>query len=233
MVKYSSRIHFWESLEISDRPIVSLISGDNYSILFDAGNSEKHAIEIKNSIEANQLLYPQGILISHSHCDHWFGLSQFSCLSFASKKTIEKTKQMKILNWDSKSVHERVEQGLEHPITEEMLEIEYGIRTENINLSIPSIGIDNTISFDLGNTHCIFDFIGGNHSSDSSVLFVEDEKLLFLGDILYLHSFNNQNIVELYSVLDRYAAKYYIDSHNNEIMNRDMLEKYIKNIQIE
>lgn len=231
MYKFSDRIYLWEPNSESDRPLIGLIIGDSCSILFDAGNSEKHANQVIDDIKKNKLKEPKLVLISHAHYDHWFGLSQYNYLSIASKKMIEKAKEMKSLSWDSDSLHKRVEKGLEDESIEKFLNIEYGFREKNIELKIPDIGFDKTFEFDLGNLNCIFDNVGGDHSDDSSILYVKEEEILFLGDILYLKNVDEKRFNEIKEVLFKYKVKYYIDSHYREILNQEKIEKYLNQLQ--
>jgi metal-dependent hydrolase (beta-lactamase superfamily II) len=83
MIQYSEHIFYSEPVEISDRPIIGYIKGNKRSLQFDAGNSEKHAKEICESMKEHNLPSPSLITISHSHLDHWFGLSVYNAISIS------------------------------------------------------------------------------------------------------------------------------------------------------
>jgi glyoxylase-like metal-dependent hydrolase (beta-lactamase superfamily II) len=225
MIQFSDDIYYWDPVEVTDRPIIVYIKGKSKSLLFDAGNSKKHAKEICESLESNNLKHPSYIVISHAHLDHWLGLTVFDSISFSSIQTKEIIKNRMIQDWKNNAVHRRVGLKEEHEITEIMLNIEYGKERGDIELRAPDIGMTHSLQFDLGGINCSFDYIGGNHSNDSSVLYIHQEKLLLLGDILYIHNYEKQEVDDLYQSLKKYGAKYYIDSHNKEIYGNKELDR--------
>ncbi|MGE5604235.1 MAG: MBL fold metallo-hydrolase [Bacteroidota bacterium] len=231
MLQYSPRIYYWEPVAESDRPVIALIKGDKYSLLFDACNSRRHAMEVRDSIRQNNLPEPDFIVISHAHLDHWFGLSRFRGVSFCSQKTLNIIENKILQDWSIESVHRRVLEGTEHPMTEQMLNIEYGTEQREIELRTPDIGISESMTFQLGGIHCSFQYVGGNHAEDSAVLYVVEEKLLLLGDILYIRENNLQIIEDLYKTIKDYHAEYYIDSHENKIYDNQDLDSLIEEMR--
>ena len=109
-------------------------------------------------------------------------------------------------------------------MTEQMLNIEYGTEQRNIELRTPDIGISESMTFHLGGIHCSFQYVGGNHADDSAVLYVAEEKLLLLGDILYIRESNPQIIEDLYKTIKDYHAEYYLDSHENKVYDNQALD---------
>lgn len=56
-------------------------------------------------------------------------------------------------------------------------------------------------------------------------------KGLIIGDILYLKNVDEKKFNEIKEVLFKYKVKYYIDSHYNEILNQEKIEKYLNQLQ--
>jgi glyoxylase-like metal-dependent hydrolase (beta-lactamase superfamily II) len=231
MVQFSSSVYYWDPIKISDRPIIAYIKGNTKSLLFDAGNSAKHAQDIIDDLKKDKLPNPDYIVISHAHLDHWLGLNNFNATAFSSIRTHDRIKTRMIQDWKNKAVHERVQVKAEDEITEIMLNIEYGENRGDILLRSPDIGVSQSIYFDLGGIDCSFDFIGGNHSNDSSVLYVRQEKILFLGDILYIHSYDKAEVDLLYRSIRKFDAEYYVDSHNPKVYANDEIEAVFREMQ--
>jgi glyoxylase-like metal-dependent hydrolase (beta-lactamase superfamily II) len=227
MRKINENIYTWDAMENSTRPRISLICGSERSLLFDAGNSTNHATSIINEIANNNIIKPSYVLISHFHPDHWFGLSSYDSISISSNLTKSKIDRMREQKWDSKTVKEKVRLGKLDPMTEKMLNDEYGENRDSIDLKNIDIGIEKSITIELGQYECLFDYFGGNHALDSSVLFLIKDSILLCGDVLYLRNASSRNKEELLKKLTSYNANYYIDSHKNIIYNNDELKNEI------
>jgi hypothetical protein len=146
-------------------------------------------------------------------------------------KKMERIKKRMVLDWKNSAVHKRVEHKEEDEISEVMLNIEYGENRSDIKQCAPDIGIKKSIHIDLGGIDCSFDYIGGNHSDDSSVLFVHQEKLIFLGDILYIHQYEKTEIEALYTSFKSYDVHHYVDSHNKTIYDNNELDRLFKDME--
>ncbi len=228
MKQFGKTVHYWEPEEASDRPGIVYLRGEKRSLLFDAGNSRRHAQMILDDLAANGLPYPDYTLISHMHADHWFGLVALSSTSFASARTIAATREAAGKSWDRASIEARIKAGEDYPELLASLDLEYFDHNEAIRLAVPEIGISDCADFDLGGVHCRFKFVGGDHADDSSVLYITEEKLLLLGDILYIQDNDAASLGKLRFILDDFDAAYYMDSHRNKIFTRDEVARALE-----
>ena len=100
----------------------------------------------------------------------------------------------------------------------EMIKKEYG-NNRHITIALPNITFKEKIHLDLGDVSCRVEHVGGDHSHDSSVIFVEEEKVLFLGDCLYPHLYSEKpiytvhNVLSLVEQLNKFDADTYVLSH--------------------
>lgn len=233
MKKISNRVYYKEGYLETDRPILGLIIGQNMSVMVDSGNSPKHAVEFKRELKDHSLPYPDFVVITHAHCDHIFGIKEMNRPTIANQLTRDRIRELQQMDWNEPAISERVEQGIEHPITKHMLDIEYpGVRGDFIQL--PDIVYDKTLELEVGGVCCLIEAIGGDHSPDSAVIYVPQEHVIFLGDCLYLRTVTEENVHNLFQKLLSYDAKSYIDSHEDDVISRSRLEEkylaYLKGI---
>ena len=165
----------------SDRPTIGYIKGDNLSLLFEAGASKYHTDEMKKDLERASLPYPSLVALSHWHWDHSFGLSEWDITTIAGKETNKMLKKLSGLRWDEESIKERIQKREEIVFCFEMMKREYG-DTRNIKVVPASIEFEKELYIDLGGINVRLVHISGPNSRDSVVLYVPEERILFLGD---------------------------------------------------
>ncbi|WP_375345891.1 hypothetical protein ACEWPB_21640 [Priestia megaterium] len=72
---------------------------------------------------------------------------------------------------------------------------------------------------DLGGITCCIQHIGGIHTQDSSIVYIPQEKVLFLGDCLCPDfysgdwSYDKEDFERIQRELKKYDAQYYLSSH--------------------
>ena len=70
-----------------DRPNLSYIRGDNWSLAVDAGHSEDHVREFYAALEEAGLPLPKLTVLTHWHWDHTFGMHAVHGLTLANERT--------------------------------------------------------------------------------------------------------------------------------------------------
>ena len=229
----STHIYCLSPEERTDRPILAAISGKNSTLLVDAGNSAAHA-ELFLQVLSNADIPPPGfVVLTHWHWDHVFGLSALRLPTFAHRETKLILEEMSTLEWSDDALEQRVRAGTEIEFCREKLCVEFpdSQRTE-IAIIPPNIAFREHIELDLGQLLCNIDHIGGDHASDSTVISVPDERVVFLGDCLYpdiYHgpwSYTTQKLFPLLDQLIHYEADFYIDAHNPEPISRSEFLEY-------
>lgn len=165
----------------TDRPNVGYIRGEKFSLLFEAGNSEENAKQLKNELFEQNLPLPDYVVVSHWHWDHSFGLHAWESQKIAGRKTNEKLIEVSNWKWDDDSMQKRIENGEDIVFCTEMIKREYPDRSK-----IKVIGadkfFDDTLIIDLGGVTCKLIHSKGPHSDDSVICFIPEDKFMFLGD---------------------------------------------------
>lgn len=85
--RLTERIWVYPFEEERDRPNLSYIRGDNWSLAVDAGHSEDHVREFYGALETAGLPLPKLTVITHWHWDHTFGMHAVHGLTLANERT--------------------------------------------------------------------------------------------------------------------------------------------------
>ncbi|MBR3952082.1 MAG: MBL fold metallo-hydrolase [Oscillospiraceae bacterium] len=179
--KISEHCYYRPAEPYTDRPNIGYILGKKYSLLFEAGNSESNAKQLKSELSEQNLPLPDYVAVSHWHWDHSFGLHAWDCLKIAGEKTNKKLLEVSKWKWDESSMEERIRSGEDIVFCTEMIKREYPDRNK-INVIPADISFENRMSISLGEVSCELLHCGGPHSEDSVLCFIPEEKVLFLGD---------------------------------------------------
>ncbi|QQO09649.1 MBL fold metallo-hydrolase [Breznakiella homolactica] len=231
MIPVTSRIFMFEPSEYSRRPVIGYFEGERRSLLFDAGNSHRHAGDIRVELVKHRKPEPDFIVISHHHWDHWFGLKAYKAVSLCSEKTLEEIRRQTALDWSSDAVWDRAEKGLIPRETARMMENEFGMKRKDIDFKLPDMTFRKKITIDLGGLKCRVESFGGSHARDSVVLFEETEKVLFLGDVLYTDGYKQPQFDKTAEKLLGYGALLYIESHANKIYSNKQFLRRLESIR--
>ena len=156
-----------------DRPNLGYVKGDNWSLAIDAGHSAAHTREFYALLKKENLPLPALTILTHWHWDHTFGMHAANGLCLANVKTNEY-----LLEWKEK---------IEKKGPEEFLAIHESIRREYAGSAEVIVKQSDMVFFgeimlDLGG--CIVKAVQTEapHTDDSTLVFVENDKTLFLGD---------------------------------------------------
>ena len=212
--KINERFYYYPYTELTDRPNLYYLKGDDYSIAIDAGNSCRHIQEFYNALNDNNLPLPKYTIISHWHWDHTFGLKAISGKSISSRYTFNKLEEMKKWKWNIEDMKQREIDKLDIPFCNKHILLEYPDLNE-IEVVSTDIQIDEKLVLDLGNykveiipevsTHCL----GGLY------VYIPVDKALIVQD-LDCEDFYNDNIYNqdvLKKMISFYESLDYIDHY--------------------
>lgn len=212
----------------TDRPILAAICGTDQTLIVDAGNSDKHAKLFLEELNKYQITNYHSVVLTHWHWDHSFGTNQMNMLTIAHEKTSMHLEEIIEYEWSDKALDERVEKGLETQFCSEMMKKEFGV-DRNITITLPNITFKEQFEIDLGGIRCVIKYVVGDHSDDSSLIFVEEEKVLFLGDCLYPSIYTQQphykidNVRHLLENIEMFDAEIYVLSHQPPLAKDDFI----------
>ena len=95
-----------------------------------------------------------------------------------------------------------------------------------VQISSATIVFDDALELYLGDVTCQIHHIGGDHASDSCVMFIPEERVLFLGDCWYdaiytpVRHYTRQRLLSLLEKLRTFEADHVIEGHSDVVMDR-------------
>ncbi|MGG3556888.1 MBL fold metallo-hydrolase [Peribacillus frigoritolerans] len=228
----SKHIAYLPPVQETDRPVLAAVTGNKKTLIIDAGNSIRHAQLFEDELRRNDIS-GNFLVLTHSHWDHVFGLENIRIPVICQEKTYTSIKDMQQLSWEDQALDQRVEEGTEIPFCADAIKLEHGTNRE-ISLPLPDIIFEKTMTIDLGNITCIIEHVGGDHANDSCIIYIQEEKTLFLGDCLYANlyaekwNYTAEQALLLLKKIEAYDAETYIHSHHARPRTKLEMEAELK-----
>lgn len=226
--KLTDHIYYSEHDTSGDRPVLGYIAGGGMAVMVDAGNSAAHSTTFLKLLQESGLKKPDVCVITHWHWDHTFGLHSLDMETYAHPKTNEKLREMGTWEWNDNAMRERVRNGTEITFADENIRIEYADLTQiKVIPAVHSI-TDETV-FDCGGILCRCLHLPSAHSDDSIVVYVPEEKVLFIGDIYgddfyHDHSRSVEKTKALHDALAELDFSTAIPGHSQPIPKENLLQ---------
>ena len=216
--KVTERIYYLLNDDMNERPALGLVKGDKSCLVIDAGNSIKHAEVFLNEVKDMDLPPIDYVVATHHHWDHIFGLSRFDAIKIASNKTYELAK----MYWGIKTDNDSLEDARRKKIFNEL-----GVKIVKDDLqnadTLEEVKFDllfeGELEINLGGITCLVKEIINPHRDDGTIVYVPQEKILFLGDSVYGSTkegksyFNRKKLESMMKEVKSYDANYYLCSH--------------------
>ncbi|MED1408524.1 MULTISPECIES: MBL fold metallo-hydrolase [Bacillus] len=225
---------FWYMTPVSetDRPILGMVVGKEKTLMIDAGNSEAHAQLFLEMLKEKNISNPDFVALTHWHWDHIFGLPVLkNALSIAHSETKKEMNTIVSYEWTDEALDARVKEGTEIEFCADCIKKEFNEQPRNIQIIPPSLTFQKQLELDLGDVTCVLKHVGGDHSHDSVVIYIKEEKILFLGDCIYADIFSSKwnyttkRTFKLIQELEGFDAETYILSHGKAIDRNEFLQE--------
>ena len=228
----TSRIWYQTPVSETDRPILAVVRGENHQLMIDAGNSSAHAALFLEEMKKRDLGTPDLLALTHWHWDHIFGMKHLGLPAMATQQTIKRMKEMQSYAWTDEALQDRMDQGIEIPFCADAIKLEFGA-TRDIEVVLPTIGFTGQLEIDLGGVHCHLIEVENDHSPGSLLVYIPEERVVFLGDAMYADIFSPkwnytvERTTRLLATLDRLEVDHYVWSHG-EAMPKSEFEEEVQ-----
>ncbi|MFC8056339.1 MBL fold metallo-hydrolase [Bacillus cereus] len=191
--KLTDRVFYTMFSKESDRPVLGYINGQNYSLMVDSGNSKNHVELFNEAVRNEGLRKPEGIVITHWHWDHTFGMHAVEGITIAHKKTNDKLTELAMWEWTDSEMKKRLAEGVEIEFADTCIRKEYPLLSE-IRVVTSDISFNGYMEIDLGGIVAQLHHVTSPHSDDSVCIFVPQERVLFIGDAVGVDYYNNNHL---------------------------------------
>lgn len=225
--KLSDTIYYFSNQDDKERPALGLVCGEKYSLVIDAGNSTQHANDFIVEIEKLNVPPVKYVVITHAHWDHFLGMNEFDATVIVNSQTNELLKEWQSFSYDDSSLQKYVN---DNKMSAHCMEIikEDILNRDSFKLNSPDIIFEDTLTIDLGNKICLLEKINSTHTDDATILYVPDEKVIFLGDSAYgkttnsLFHFNQSLLLPMIEDIQKYDAKMSLLGHESICDSQEM-----------
>jgi len=219
---------YWMPPGHPHRPSVCAVVGQRRTLMLDAGSSTAHARAFLNALRAEGAARPSAVVYTHSHWDHVLGGAELGGQVIAHALTAEQLIELAATDWSDEGLERRVAAGdasLQHAayVKAEMP------APRTVEVAPADIVFDRGLDIELGGVTVRVRHVGGNHSAESSVMYVEPDRVLFLGDCLW-DSPGVQTVeaaFPLHEAVLAFDAERYVDGHGASVCSRPDIERLI------
>ena len=164
-----------------DRPSLCAVVGDLRTVMLDAGSSAAHARTFLDALFATSGTRPTAVVYTHSHWDHVLGGAEVGGMVIAHALTAEGLIDLAERDWSDEGLDRRVAAGLSSPQHVAHVKAEMP-SPRKVEVAPADIVFHDRIELDLGDVTVHVRHVGGDHSADACVMYVEPDRVLFLGD---------------------------------------------------
>ena len=171
--RLTERIWVYPYEEERDRPNLSYIRGDRWSLAVDAGHSADHTRAFYKALEDAGLPLPELTVITHWHWDHTLGMHAVHGLTLANEKTNQYLADFKT--------------RIEKEGTAFFLAMHQSIRNEYgggkpVVIKPADLVFRGEMTLDAGNCPIRIFQAEAPHTDDSTLIWLPDERFLIMGD---------------------------------------------------
>ena len=230
----SDTIYYLSNQDDRERPTLGLVCGDQYSLIIDSGNSTQHAKDFLLEIEKLNVPPVKYVVITHAHWDHFLGMNEFDATVIVNSQTNEMIKEWQSYLFDDSSLEKYVNTNQMSSMCMKIIQTDMPNR-DNFKLNSPDVIFENTLTIDLGNKFCILERIKSTHTDDSTIIYIPDEKVVFLGDCAYgtttnsLFHFKQSLLLPMIKDIQKYDAEMFLLGHES-ICDSDEMNLYWKEL---
>ncbi|MGC6590273.1 MBL fold metallo-hydrolase [Paenibacillus sp. Dod16] len=218
--KFSESIYYLSNQNDLERPTLGLVSGENYSLIIDGGNSVQHARDFLYEIENLKVPPVKYLVITHAHWDHFLGMNEFKATIIVNRLTNQIINDWRRYLYDDSSLKEYVDSM---KMTSKCMEIIMNEipKRDTFQLNSPDIIFEKSLQIDLGNKVCVLETIRSTHTDDSTIIYIPDEKVIFLGDGAYgtttnsLYHFKQSQLLLMIEDIQKYDATHFLLGHES------------------
>ena len=173
---------------------------------------------------------PSAVVYTHSHWDHVFGGAELGGLVIAHVLTAEALNELAAMDWSDEGLEQRFAGGEASPQHVAYVKGEMP-SPRTVEVAPADIVFQDGLDIELGGVTVRVRHVGGEHSADSSVMYVEPDRLVFLGDCLWdPPGVQPAAGSPMHDAVLEFDAERYIDGHSASVFSRSDIEGLIEKI---
>lgn len=186
----TNRVYYSMFDQEADRPVLGYVKGEKYSVMVDAGNSQKHVESFYEALDREGLKKPDMVVITHWHWDHTFGMHAVEGITIAHEKTNVKLGEMAKWEWTDSDMKKRLEETVEIEFADTSIRKEYS-RLSQIRVVTSDLSFGESMEIDLSDVSAELYHVVSPHSEDCVCILIPQERVLFIGDAVGVDYYNH------------------------------------------
>lgn len=218
--KITDHVYFLPPDDVKDRPMLGYVHGDKFALAIDGGFSPDQVDGFYDELEANGLKEPDYTVLTHWHWDHTLGLGAMSGHVICEERTDE--------------LIQEENERLRDPEYEQQLRRFYSyVDDEFQDVPVPQIRRAEILfsekkEMDLGGVTARMFHCEAPHTSDTTLIYIPEDKVLFLGDAP-LGDFSNggytdrKKLAVLLETIRSLDCNYVLNGHSGLMRKEDLL----------
>jgi glyoxylase-like metal-dependent hydrolase (beta-lactamase superfamily II) len=171
---------------------------------------------------------------THSDWDHVLGGAELDALVIAYALTAERLVELAATDWSDEALDRRVATGDDSPQHAANVKLELP-SPRTVDVAPADIVFLDGLAVELGGVTVRVRHVGGNHSAESSVMYVEPDRVLFLGDCMYASSAGVLTAESVFPLLDailEFDAELYVDGHSPSVLSRREMDDLVEKMRL-
>jgi glyoxylase-like metal-dependent hydrolase (beta-lactamase superfamily II) len=225
---------YWMPPGPPDRPSLCAVLGERRTLMLDAGSSAAHARAFLNALMVASGARPSAVIYTHAHWDHVLGGAEIGGLVIAHTLTAERLTELAQRDWSDEGLDKRVAAGLS--TADHAADVKAEMPSpRTVEIAPADIVFHERIEIDLGGVTVSARHIGGDHSADSSLMYVEPDRALFMGDCFSASPagvMTPESVSRLREVILGSAAEHYIEGHHESVSSRGEIEALLEKARL-
>ena len=225
---------YWLPPGPPDRPSLCGVVGERRTVMLDAGSSAAHARAFLDAFLAASGSRPEAVVYTHADWDHVFGGAEVGGIVIAHALTAQRLLEMAERDWSDEGLDRRVAAGLASPEHAAHVKAEMP-SPRTVEVAPADIVFHDRVELDLGGVTLDVRHIGGDHSADSTLISVEPDGVLFMGDCLSASPegvITSESASRLRATILETTAAHYVEGHHEAVSSRADMEDLLAKVQL-
>jgi glyoxylase-like metal-dependent hydrolase (beta-lactamase superfamily II) len=225
---------YWMPPGPPDRPSICAVAGSRRTLMLDAGSSTAHTRAFLADLLVESATRPSVVVYKHSHWDHVLGGAELGGLVITHAQTAEQLVRLAERDWSDEGLDHRVAAGLASPQHAANVKAELPA-PRTVDVALADIVFQDRIEIQLGGVTVDVRHVGGDHSADASVIYIEPDGVLFLGDCLSASPegvLTATSAFRLREVILGFDADHYVEGHRKAVSSRNEMEELFEKMQL-
>jgi hypothetical protein len=161
------------------------------------------------------------------------GGAEVGGLVIAHALTAERLIALAAMDWSDEGIDRRVAAGDASP--EHAAHVREELPSPRVVQVAPAdIVFEDGLAIELGGVSVRVQHVGGDHSAESSVMYVEPDRVLFLGDCMYDAGgvLTAELAFPLHRAVLAFDAMLYVEGHHESVLSRPEVESLIEKMRL-